>query len=187
MISKVQHRTLGMAAIAALLILSSPSLGNALDVFGGSLINRTPFDRQLQMAGGLHTYLGTLSGSLQTSDGLFMQARSMRYVNDPQARDTWQTPEETQTRWSGDCEDKALWLFTNLKQNGYSNVRLVVGRYTSADNALHVWVTMADNEGHVMILDPTIQKKIWSIEDFRAGYYRPLYSFDGINRYRHDE
>ncbi len=187
MISKVGKKFYLVVVMAVSLWVLSP-LGRVtgMDVLGGSLIPATPFDRQLTRAGGFQAHFEVLSGSLQSSEGLFIQAHSMRYIADPSRRDTWQTPEETQARWAGDCEDKALWLFANLKKNGYSNVRLVVGRYRSTDRNYHVWVTMADGQGNVFILDPTIQKKIWRNSDFGEGTYRALYSFDGMNRYRHN-
>jgi hypothetical protein len=187
MFSKVYRKLVAVAALAVILTVLSPiSRGTALDVLGGSLIPATPFDRQVMSAGGLKGHFDILTGSLASSEGLFMQARSMRYVADAPGRDYWQTPEETQARWAGDCEDKALWLFANLKKNGYSKVRLMVGRYRSSDRAFHVWVTLADDHDQVLVLDPTAQKKIWKAQDFGAGYYKALYSFDGVNRYRHD-
>ena len=187
MFSKVYKKSVEVVALAAFCTLLSPiGLGIALDVLGGSVIPATPFDQKLMMAGGLEPTGAMMSGSLMPSDELFRQARSMRYVADPASRDIWQSPDETQARWAGDCEDKALWLFAALKRNGYSNVRLVVGRYRSIDKNFHVWVTMADDTDHVFVLDPTAQKKIWKVTDFGAGTYKALYSFDGVHRYRHN-
>lgn len=188
MFNKVHRKLTGMAAIVILVSLLLPAAGqSAMDALGGSLIQATPFDHKLMMAGGFETrFAGIVSGtSLPSSDGLFLQAHSIRYVADPVQQDHWQTPEETQARWAGDCEDKAVWLFAQLKKSGYSNVRLVVGRYRSLDKNYHVWVTMADDSGHILILDPTAQRRVWKNTDFGQEYYKALYSFDGFNRYRH--
>ena len=187
MITKAHKKLTKIAAMAAVFSFVSLSVGQAAaDSLGGSLTPATPYDQRLNVSGVLSMNAAPMPGSLHSSDELFFQARSIRYVTDKNGRDYWQTPQETQARWAGDCEDKALWLFAELKKNSHVNVRLVVGRYRSIDRNYHVWVTMADNEGHVWVLDPTAQKKIWRSTDFGAGFYRPLYSFDGINRYRHD-
>ena len=187
MIRKGYRKFTGLVAWVALLSFMSPVIGQAAPGgLGGSPIPATPFDHKLIMAGGLETPLNHAAGSLKSSDSLFMQARSIRYVKDPGSHDDWQTPEETQARWAGDCEDKAVWLFAQLKANGYSNVRLVVGRYRLIDKNYHVWVTLADNHGNIFILDPTTQKKVWGNSSFGENQYKTLYSFDGMNRYRHD-
>ena len=171
-----------VALLSSLLITPGQT---AMDILGGSPIQATPFDRRLDAAGAFGSFTPFL-GSLRSNDDLFLRARSIRYEPDPAGQDYWQTPEETDARWAGDCEDKAIWLFAQLKMNGYSNVRLVVGRYRSIDRSYHVWVTMADPQDDVLILDPTAQKRMWRAGEFGEGFYKPLYSFDGINRYRHD-
>ena len=187
MITKANKKLLRVATLAALFSFLPLSSGQAsVDALGGSVIQATPYDRKISAAGGFSLDAVPAISSLRSSDGLFVQARSMRYVSDAATRDYWQTPQETQARWSGDCEDKALWLFAQLKKNSHENVRLVVGRHRSTDKNYHVWVTMADGQNNIWILDPTAQKKIWKSSDFGGGYYKPLYSFDGINRYRHD-
>ena len=187
MITKAHKKLLRIAAVMAVFSFLSQAAGQtAGDALGGSLIQATPYDRRISAAGVLSTETAAGPAGLRSSDELFSQARSMRYEADAKGQDYWQTPEETQARWAGDCEDKALWLFAHLKKNGHSNVRLVVGRYRSMDRNYHVWVTMADGQNNVWVLDPTAQKKIWKDSDFGKGYYKPLYSFDGINRYRHD-
>jgi hypothetical protein len=185
MLNKVDHQFMRAVAIAALFCVLSPVSGQSgPDMLGGNLIPATPFDRQINAASNYNT--AALFPDVASSDQLFFQARGIRYVPDPAGQDHWQTPEETQQRWAGDCEDKAFWLFAQLKQNGYSHVRLVIGRYRALDSGFHVWVTLVDDHGDVFVLDPTAQRKIWKASDFSEEYYRALYSFDGMNRYRHD-
>ena len=188
MISKANQKLLKVAAVVALFSCIFMNTGRAsLDTLGGYLIQATPFDHQMSHLGDiLGSYSVPLTQDDASSNDLFILARSMQYVPDLSGHDYWQTPEETQARWAGDCEDKAVWLFAKLKKHGHSNVRLVIGRYRPVDGNLHVWVTMADDQNNLWILDPTLQKKIWKSSDFSEGLYRPLYSFDGINRYRHD-
>ncbi len=157
-----------------------------MDVLGGFWIPATPFDHKMDLAGALYFQPTSPIESIVSIEELFMRAKSIRYVPDPPGEDYWQTPQETQARWAGDCEDKAIWLFAELKKNGYHDLRLVIGRYRSVDKKFHVWLTRIDDENNVLILDPTTQKKIWKASDFEKGFYQPLYSFDGINRYRHE-
>ena len=172
--------------LAAGCILAIPTFSQATSETpstGGQPIAATPYDNRLNEAGALVDYLPT--ADTRSADELFLQARSFRYQNDGSSRDHWQTPEETEARWSGDCEDKALWLYAQLKKNGHRGVRLVVGRKDGSSNGFHVWVSMASSDGSSAILDPTAQKRIWNTSDFWDGAYTPLYSFDGLNRYRH--
>lgn len=187
MMNKAVKTTLGFTLLAAALFTVAPAGQASLDILGGYLIPATPFDKKVAAAGAMRSYgFARFLESVRSGDELFLQARSIRYVADLPDEDYWQTPQETQTRWSGDCEDKAIWLYAHLKMNGYFNIRLVVGRYRGVDKGYHVWVTMPDGQDGYFILDPTAQKRIWKSSDFPEGSYKPLYSFDGINRYRHD-
>lgn len=182
MFSKVWKKTVVATAVVA--ILAMPSSVLALPGLQGRLIAATPYDTRMAQAGIL-----SLSAPLQnfnSIDALFMKARAFRYKEDARGNDHWQSPEETESRWAGDCEDKAVWLFYQLKMNGAQDARLVIGKQNAASKGLHVWVALTEPNGSFRILDPTAQKRIWSSTDLSAGSYRPLYSFDGINRYRHD-
>ena len=149
------------------------------------LINATPYDHKLDRAGFFNHAQNTPTSYKKTDlAGLFYHAKSFRYIKE-QKGDLWQTPEETERKGSGDCEDKAVWLFSRLKESGYSNVRLVIGKYKSINRGYHVWVLVTDPTHTTYLLDPSSQKCVWKPEDFGPGYYRPIYSFDGQNRYRH--
>ena len=187
MIKKVLKKTQFRLVLAGLVLLgSSPCLAAEVELDGhGRLISATPYDHQLKQTGILIAY--GPGQNTRSADDLFNQARAFRYEADPAGQDYWQTPDETEARWAGDCEDKAVWLYAQLKDNGYRGVRLVVGRQNSVLQGFHVWVTLEDTGGTgFYVLDPTMMKRIWHSTDFPEGYYRPLYSFDGLNRYRHD-
>ena len=174
-----------LAAVLAISLVPAEPVHASLNILGGYLIQATPFDHKVQTSGILQFYsFAPRLESVRSSDELFAQARSIRYVQDG-ATDYWQSPQETESRWAGDCEDKAVWLYMNMKQNGYFNARLVIGRYRQADKGYHVWVTLPDGQDNFFILDPTAQKKIWKASDFNDGSYKPLFSFEGTNRYRH--
>ena len=117
---------------------------------------------------------------VRSVDSLFSVARSFRYVPDPPEYDQWQSADETAARKSGDCEDKALWLYRELKKNGYEDVHLVVGRFRPFDRTLHAWVFYTDDAGKNVILDPTTQRRPWHAEEFSKNYYLPLFSFNDL-------
>jgi hypothetical protein len=166
-------------------VSNSSLMANGAFPMQGYLIPTTPFDNKVMSSGAFFPLDVTASShTLDTSDALFEISRSFRYVSD-EGRDYWQTPEETEAKGSGDCEDKAVWLYVQLKKNNVDSARLVIGRYRSIDRGLHVWVTMTDKDGHMIVLDPSKQKRVWALTDFSEKYYNPIYSFDGFNRYRH--
>lgn len=181
MFAKVQKKMI--AVMAAGFLTLTPCLHASLQM-QGQLIPATPYDGRFNSAGILD--IQAVSNSAQNMDALFNRAKAFRYEADSKGHDRWQTPEETEARWSGDCEDKAVWLYAQLKKDGYEGVRLVIGRKDSGSRGLHVWVTLDASDGTFYVLDPTALKRVWRSTDFSGGSYRPLYSFDGINRYRHD-
>jgi len=152
----------------------------------GRLIQATPYDGKISKTGVFSTELLENPTAIQSEsmESLFFKARRFRYASDNNG-DHWQTPEETDQKQAGDCEDKAVWLFAQLKQNGYTDTRVVIGKYRSFERKYHVWVTYTDNSGRTFVLDPAIQKRIWDTQSFSQGFYRPIYSFDGIHKYRH--
>ena len=174
--------------LSAIFFLNGAALSFAGDLnsFQGISIPATPFDRKISRTGVLtDNPMEDQNRAEQGSfESLFWRARSFRYCADHNG-DYWQTPQETENNGSGDCEDKAVWLYANLKQNGYANVRLVIGKYRSFETRYHVWVTYTDQTGATYLLDPAIQKRVWKAGDFSQGFYKPVYSFDGQNRYRH--
>ncbi len=159
------------------------------DIFvgtNGQLTFSTPFDQKIYSTGIFKNHSGespVLFGNLDLEQ-IFNICRTFRYVSDSDG-DYWQSAEETEAKHSGDCEDKAIWLFSRLKMNGYESIRLVIGKYRPVDRQYHVWVTYQDPLGNEYLLDPTKQKHIWTMGQFSSDFYRPIFSFDGVNRYRH--
>src|SRR5262245_6689619 len=117
------------------------------------LPQHSPFDKKLAATGFYDWKTDGQAGEHRSIEELFAVARSFRYARELKT-DRWQTPQETEARRSGDCEDKAVWLYWVLKTNGYQNVALHIGRYRSVDARLHVWVTVEDGSNEWM-LDPT--------------------------------
>src|SRR3989344_3360259 len=120
----------------------------------------TPFDHKSALQDVLHAKESREIRSRKALEALFWQARKFAYVKEG-PRDVWQAPSVTEKRRAGDCEDKALWLYNQLKANGYRNLRIVIGKYRTVDPTYHVWLTQTDQDGNVRILDPTMQSRIW--------------------------
>ncbi len=119
--------------------------------------------------------------SMPSLHQLFRTARSFRYVPDDPS-DRWQSAKETSLKYQGDCEDKAIWLFTEMRRSGYDQVRLVVGKYRPQDKFLHVWILHRDENADVYLLDPTLQRRPWPLRYFPGRLYRAYCSFDGNER-----
>ena len=175
--------------IVVFLILFFGVMGFATaDFFSmGYPVRGTPFDAKVRSAGCFNLdFPSSETGDWgqKSIQDLFATARTFRYVSDGRS-DKWQSADETESRYAGDCEDKAIWLFTRLINNGYFNVRLVIGRYRSIDSDLHVWVICSDKDGNTCLLDPAKQKRIWYLTAIDSGLYKPLYAYDGQNRYKY--
>lgn len=106
---------------------------------------------------------------------LFRMARSFRYSSDRAKVDQWQSADETSKSYNGDCEDKAIWLYTQMRRNGYRDISLVIGKYGPKSVEFHTWVTYIDDSGNTMLLDPTIQRKPWKIDAFHQKLYHPVH------------
>jgi len=98
--------------------------------------------------------------------------------------DYWQLPEETEKKGRGDCEDKAIWLYSKLIKEGFTDVRLVIGKYRESSPYFHAWVVWYQ-EDKIFILDPTKNRSIWELRDYPAGYYQPYYSYYKNKKWRH--
>ena len=167
-------------------LLTFCTVGSAeSDIFTmGNIVAATPFDYKMTGAGLFNASIITIDPAKQRPiEELFFIARSFRYVSD--GSDKWQSAVVTEERGAGDCEDKAVWLFTQLIHNGYHNVRLVIGKYRGFDTRLHVWVICSDKKGNTCLLDPSIRQRVSYLLGFDPGFYKPFYSYDGKNRYKY--
>ena len=171
--------------LIVLLLCPAVSRASGDILTGGRLIAATPFDLKV-FSTGVFSNENILQNTQPASsiEELFTVAKSFRYLH--VSKKLWQTPEETEALGTGDCADKSVWLYAHLKQNGYQNVRLVIGKYRSIDTIFHVWVVYTDDQGKSYLLDPAIQKKVWEAACFEEGYYKAFYSYDGASRYRYD-
>jgi len=149
----------------------------------GRLTTRTPFDHKIVRAQLQVDTQGSTQMSNESIEDLFRIAKSFRYKRDMYG-DVWQSASETDKSRSGDCEDKAIWLFTKLSQNGYNDIRLVVGKFRTIDKQFHAWVTVRV-DGNDYLLDPANQKRVWENGQFQSGFYTAYFSFDGESKFKH--
>ena len=110
---------------------------------------------------------------------LFRVSRAFHYRSDKRRADSWQSAEETVKSYSGDCEDKAIWLYTQMRRNGYDDVSLHIGKYAPSSRKFHMWVTTRDESGTLLLLDPTMQRKPWPIDSFPKKNYKSLHIING--------
>jgi len=165
--------------------LPVPVIGDPTNVYGYS-VAVTPYDQKIALKEVLMShYTPPPASRREPLDRIFFKARRIAYLKD-RSGDEWQSPSVTQTRKAGDCEDKALWLYDQLKRQGYGDsLRLVIGKYRAADKKLHVWLMRGGEGRNVYILDPANQDKVWDLQTMRPGFYKPFFSFDGDHRYCH--
>lgn len=112
-------------------------------------------------------------------------AGRFEYKADVPGADNWQLPFETEKLGAGDCDDKAIWLYSKLIKEGIDNVRLVLGNYKSGEISVHMWVDWYQ-DGQVFILDPTIDNGIRTADEYWTDYYQPYYSFHKGKKWKHN-
>ncbi len=167
-------------SVLGLIVLGVPkTLRAEASLSSGCFIQYTPFYQKLLSAGVFDIPVTLPVGQAEPFQILFLKARLFHYSWDKERREEWQSAEETSRLFSGDCADKAIWLYTHLRRNGYQNVSLVIGRYSPSSRVLHMWITYVEPSGNTLLLDPTIQRRSWKVEDFSKKFYKPLYILSG--------
>lgn len=94
----------------------------------------------------------------------------------------WKSPEEVERTATGDCKDKALWLYSKLRAAGATALELVIGKQNLSDAEFHAWV-IAVFEGRSYLLDPASRGSVWEMSDFEWNEYVPFYSYDARNAF----
>ena len=102
-------------------------------------VNATPYDRQMArirpiLTSGDNTASGNVSIALVNK--WMTSLRSIPYGFTA----TWKTPEETESGAPADCKAKAVALYDKMQSAGARNVRLVIGKRTSASVKTHAWL-----------------------------------------------
>lgn len=143
-------------------------------------VQSSPFYQKLVNAGVFEAPFAELEHPKPVSL-LFRMASSFHYNSDGLQKDRWQSADETQKSYRGDCEDKAIWLYTQMRLNGYHDTSLHIGRYASDSKKFHMWVSYKDGAGKTMLLDPTNQRKPWPAQTFPKESYQNSHVISGEN------
>ena len=157
---------------------------SASPAWQGHAVPETPFDLKI-IGSGFYSIEGARpKAGRRTVEQIFSQAETFQYTNDT-VGDDWQNPAVTEKLKAGDCEDMAVWVYQQLKRNGYANVRIMVGRFEAAEKDFHTWAVCSNEGGDDLIVDPALQRRIWKRSDLLPEVYVPAYSFDGTTKFAH--
>ena len=145
-------------------------------------VNATPYDRQMARIRPVLTAASHASGnqvSLGTVNQWMADLRSIPYGFTA----VWKTPAEAQSGAPADCKAKAVALYEKMHENGATNVRLVIGKRTSASRQTHAWLAW-DTQGGSYVLDPTFNWAACTSTQVGKGNYQPLYAYAGSKKFR---
>jgi hypothetical protein len=145
-------------------------------------VNSTPYDRQMARIRPVLTASSRGSGS-QVSVAIVNQWMSdLRSI--PYGFTTfWKTPAEAQSGAPADCKAKAVALYEKMRENGATNVRLVIGKRTAASRQTHAWLAW-DTESGSYLLDPTFNWAACTAAQVGKRNYQPLYAYAGSKKFR---
>jgi predicted transglutaminase-like cysteine proteinase len=170
-------KTLLLASLL-LTVAASSSFADAL-LF---TVNATPYDRQMTRIRPVLTASARASGT-QVSLGIvnhwMADLRSIPYG----FTTFWKTPAEAQSGAPADCKAKAVALYEKMRENGATNVRLVIGKRTAASRQTHAWLAWA-TDGGSYVLDPTFNWAACTSSQVGKKNYQPLYAYAGSKKFQ---
>jgi hypothetical protein len=145
-------------------------------------VNSTPYDRQMARI------RPVLTAPAHTSGGQVSVAIVNQWMADlrsiPYGFTTfWKTPAEAQSGDPADCKAKAVALYEKMRENGATNVRLVIGKRTANSRQTHAWLAW-DTESGSYLLDPTFNWAACTPAQAGKRNYQPLYAFAGSKKFR---
>jgi hypothetical protein len=165
---------------AALLLLTRFAL-SAATIDLGTVTDHTPYDRYLTPVKEVFNSMHGESASMDKVQALMREGRAFRYAHSEPYVPAM--PQETATRHTGDCKDKALWLIDQLQD---PSARFVIGKMTRGANISHAWVEW-QHDGKWWILDCTMLARPIPAERAGANEYVPLYSYTRSAAFRHTD
>jgi predicted transglutaminase-like cysteine proteinase len=95
----------------------------------------------------------------------------------------WKTPNEIAHAPTADCKGKAVALYQRMRENGASNLRLVIGKRTPVSRRTHTWVEWT-SASVTFVLDPTINWIAQAASEIPENSYVPYYAYAGSRKYR---
>jgi hypothetical protein len=147
----------------------------------GSPIGRTPYDAYL---GPMWSVLRSAQGGQPPADEvakLVRQSNGFRYYFNKQQPYVPQTPAETESRKSGDCKAKSLWLASKMNTR---KIRFVVGKARLGSSMSHAWLIWDGPEGW-LVLDPTNYGRPLNPARISSSELVPTYSYSASGKYGH--
>ncbi len=178
-IGAIPRNVLALALGAQKKILILSTLALLAGPLAGGCATFSPYDHV-----GTSTQVTPYDSKYEKVKKYLEMASNFEYKPDIRGKDIWQLPFETEKLGTGDCDDKAIWLYSKLIKEGIDNVRLVLGNYKTGKRSTHMWVDWYE-DGQVFILDPTIDNGIRSSDKYWKDFYQPYYSFHKGKKWKH--
>ena len=181
-----QNRTYKQTPMKKTLLLSCLLLAFAASSsFADALlfsVSSTPYDRQMTRIRPVLT-APTHSAGSQLSVAIVNQwMTELREI--PYGFTTfWKTPAEAVSGAPADCKAKAVALYEKMRENGATNVRLVIGKRTATSRQTHAWLAW-DTDSGSYLLDPTFNWAACTSAQVGKRNYQPLYAYAGAKKYR---
>ena len=165
-----------LLASLLLVVAASSSFADALLFTVGS----TPYDRQMAR---IRPVLTTPASKGEVSISLVNQwmsdLRSIPYGFTA----AWKTPAEAQSGAPADCKAKSVALYKKMRENGATNVRLVIGKRKPSSRQTHAWLAWDTGNGSY-VLDPTFNWAACTSSQVGSSNYQPLYAYSGSKKFR---
>jgi hypothetical protein len=145
-------------------------------------VSSTPYDRQMARIRPVLTAASHSSGSQLSVSIVNQWMTDLRSI--PYGFTTfWKTPAEAQSGAPADCKAKAVALYEKMRENGATNVRLVIGKRTATSRQTHAWLAW-DTDGGSYVLDPTFNWAACTVSQVGKRNYQPLYAYAGSKKFR---
>jgi hypothetical protein len=139
----------------------------------------TPYDPYMGTVRAVFSSLDEHDATMVDACQLVREGRRFRYTaTDPYRA---QPPSVTESKQSGDCKAKALWLYEHL---GDSSALYVIGKMDRRSRTSHAWVYWPYG-GRWWILDPTDRFTPIAADSVSASRYVPYYSYSRAGSFRH--
>ncbi|MEP6668167.1 MAG: hypothetical protein ABJF10_03390 [Chthoniobacter sp.] len=163
----------------SLLLLTKLAACAVVDL--GTTTDHTPYDRFLSPVKDVFNGMHGEGASMDKVQSAMRTGRSFRYAHSEPYLPA--TPQETASKHTGDCKDKALWLMDQLQD---PSARFVIGKMTRGAKLSHAWV-MWQHDGQWWILDCTMLSRPIAADKVSANEYVPLYSYSRSTAFRHSD
>jgi hypothetical protein len=180
-IKPIKHTPMKKSLLLSCLLLAFAASSSFADALLFT-VNSTPYDRQMARIRPVLTAATHSSGSQVSVSIVNQWMTDLRSI--PYGFTTfWKTPAEAQSGAPADCKAKAVALYEKMRENGATNVRLVIGKRTSASRQTHAWLAW-DTDSGSYVLDPTFNWAACTAAQVGKRNYQPLYAYAGSKKFR---